>query len=149
MVWGAFYADGKTSLAILEGNQDSDDYIYTLSEHLLPVAYGAFGCDVIFQQDNASIHTSRKTKAFFEEVGLQVMEWPALSPDLNPIENFWGHLAYVVYGHGKQYETIEGLKAAILRAWANIDQNYLRKLVQGMRERCVKVLMSHGNHIRM
>jgi transposase len=36
MVWGAFYANGKTELVILDGKQDSEKYILTLSEHLLP-----------------------------------------------------------------------------------------------------------------
>ena len=116
MVWGAFWADGKTELAFLEGNQDAEDYIHTLSEYRLPVTFGAFGCVVTFHQDNASIHTAKKTKAFFEEVALNIMSWPALSPDLNPIENVWGLLTNVVYGGGRQYDTKNDLKIAILQA---------------------------------
>jgi transposase len=149
MVWGAFYLDGTTRLAFLQGNQKAEDYVYTLSEYLLPVAFGKFGCDAIFQQDNASIHTAGITKAFFEDVALDVMTWPALSPDLNPIENVWGVLSNVVYGFGKQYDTTEELKRAVLDAWTNLDPRYLRDLVTGMRGRCIKVLKANGQHINM
>ena len=51
MVWGAFSAKGKTELAILDGNQDSGDYVYTLSEYLLPFIDLQHGRDCVFQQD--------------------------------------------------------------------------------------------------
>ena len=41
----------------------------------------------IFQQDGAPCHTSVDTRSFLQEHDIPLMEWPSMSPDLNPIEN--------------------------------------------------------------
>ena len=43
-------------------------------------------------QDNAPPHSARATMAFLENQHVNVMAWPAVSPDLNPIENVWAHI---------------------------------------------------------
>ena len=86
MIWAGFSEKGKTGLAFVEGNQKSYNYIYTLSEYLLPFAYKMYGCDFIFQQDNAAIHTSGETKMWLNENNLSILDWPAKSLDINPIE---------------------------------------------------------------
>ncbi|KAG3195656.1 hypothetical protein PC128_g8319 [Phytophthora cactorum] len=123
MVWGAFSDKGKSKLAILRGRQNSD---------------------YVFQQDNASIHASRETKQFLQEMQVNIMVWPARSPDYNPIENVWSAMASRVYAHGRQYDSVDQLEAAIFAAWDSIEQEYLLKLLKSMPRRCLAVIKGKG-----
>ncbi|POM72783.1 Putative retroelement [Phytophthora palmivora] len=140
MVWGAFSAEGKSKLVFLKGRQNSGDYIYTISEYMLPFAHSNHGTDFVFQQDNASIHASRETTHFLKEMEVETMVWPARSPDCNPIENVWSGMAARVYVHGRQYSATDQLEIAIQAAWDSIEQAYLQKLVESMPRRCLAVI---------
>jgi hypothetical protein len=90
MVWAAIWRGGRSNLVIMERDEtskkngySSKSYIQCLEKELIPI----YEPSLIFQQDNAKIHTSLETQEWFENHGIEVMEWPTHSPDLNPIEH--------------------------------------------------------------
>ncbi|KAG6946824.1 hypothetical protein JG687_00016495 [Phytophthora cactorum] len=145
MVWGSFSSAGKSKLAVLEGRQASEHYIYTVSEYMLPFVHLHHGVDDIYQQDNASIHRSKLTMEFFEEERIKLLDWSARSPDLNPIENVWAMMTRIVYHNGKQYDSVTEMRAAIIAASEVLDARYLGKLVDLMPKRCIEVIPKQGD----
>ena len=43
--------------------------------------------DMTLQHDNATSHTARSVRDFLQDRNVNVLPWPAKSPDLNPIEH--------------------------------------------------------------
>ena len=74
---------------------------------------------------------------------MDVLKWPALSPDLNPIGNVWGALSRVVYSSGKQFNSVADLKKTIEDKWACLSTSMVRKYNEIMRDRCLAVIQSH------
>uniref|UniRef100_A0AAV1TT56 Tc1-like transposase DDE domain-containing protein n=1 Tax=Peronospora matthiolae TaxID=2874970 RepID=A0AAV1TT56_9STRA len=145
MIWAAFSACGKSPLVVLTGRQNSDDYVYTVSEYLRPFAHLTYGEDFIFQQDNASIHVSDRSREFFSKEGIQVLDWPSKSSGLNPIENLWSIVSRQVYANGTQFECVSELKAALIAAWNAISNATLVSLVRSMPRRCIEVIEKKGS----
>ena len=87
MSLGCNFSNGKSQLAILEGNQTAESYIRTLNDFLLPLIPEGRRGTILYQQDNATVHKAHLTKMWLLYQNIKTIDWPAHSPDLNPIEN--------------------------------------------------------------
>ena len=144
MVWGAFCYTGQVGLAFISSRMNSVGYQDMLREHLLPMAPVIAGREWIFLQDNASIHRSHSTKNWFHDNNVISLDFPARSPDLNPIENLWAYLVRQIYANGQQYKTVANLRDSIVTVWNQTAQNYFQRLVDSMPERMYSVVYNHG-----
>ena len=124
--------------------QNSLKYVET---HDLFLLCDKFGDDaVIFQHDNALLHTSILTKTFLHERNLKVLKWPAHSPDLNPIENVWGLLAGEVYSNGKQYFSAQELKDDLNKTWKKLDEKSLKPFLVLLKNRVQELIIKKGDN---
>lgn len=145
MLWSCFSYHGKGPIVYLNGRVDAKAYQKVLESELLPWAANTHGETWQFQQDNAPIHTARLIRRFFADNGMDVLDWPARSPDLNPIENLWALLARRVYANSRHFSDVAELKDAIQEAWEEIEDSVLRNLSESMPRRLKAAIRVHGD----
>ena len=134
MVWGCITAQGMGNLHICEGTINAERYIQVLEQHMLPSKQRIFhGCPCLFQQDNAKPHSARVTTAWLRSKRVRVLDWPACSPDLSPIENVWRIMKRKI--RQRRPRTVEQLKLYIKQEWERIPPEKLQKLVSSVPKR--------------
>lgn len=146
MVWGCFSYNGVGPLIFISKNMNAEAYEKLLEDTILEAGPALAGDNWLFQQDNAAIHTAKRVKHWFERQNIKTVDWPAKSPDLNPIENLWGYLARKVYAHGRQFTCQKDLKEFIEDEWYKIPPEICQKLILSMPNRIFETIQKNGGY---
>jgi transposase len=147
MCWSAFGWNGQCPIVFINGRVNSIAYTNILQCHLLPNINHCANQPIVFQLDNAPIHTSHHTKNWLTAHMNWHHNWPPYSPDLNVMENMWAILARHVYANGRQYHSVEELKQVIVECWNGITEETRRNLIRSMKKRMVEVVAGDGKAI--
>ncbi|GFT08639.1 transposable element Tc1 transposase [Trichonephila clavipes] len=112
---------------------NSKMYVDILDSAALPTLWQYLGeGPFLFQQDNCSIHTSRLAQMWFDEMGVQKLDWPSQSPDLNAIENLWDKLERRLRSQPNRQFLLQALTSAVIDAWKGIPMVTYQKLVESL-----------------
>ena len=123
-----------------------EQYEKILKENLKHSSVRAgLGRRFVFQHDNDPKHTSHLVKNYPLKAKIIALDWPAQSPDLNPIENLWGELKSRV--HARKPSNLQQLEQFVKKEWAKIPEDRCLQLVANYPKRLMAVIQQKGHTI--
>ncbi len=141
MIWGAMSSAGVGPLCFLKTNVPAPVYQEILEHVMLPSADQLFkDADFIFQQDLAPAHTAKSTKSWLNDHGVGVLDWPANSSDLNPIDSLLSRGKWET----RDQNNADELKATVKETWASIPPQQCHKLITSMPRQIEAVIKAKG-----
>ena len=90
MVYGGFSWYGVGPMHLIMDTMTILSYNYILETVKLPYTSENMSLIWSLQQDNEPKHNSKVVKNWLTDNKIRMMEWSSQSPNLNPIEKFWG-----------------------------------------------------------
>jgi len=157
MTWACFAGDKLGPIVFISGSVNQDVYMEMLWMEF-DLYLKALATDTqttyTFQQDNTHPHTAQRTveylKTLAKKHGLTIMDWPANSPDLSPIENLWAHLKHELRMRYPDTATLKGspetikavLQERLHKIWWEIGEEVLNRLIEGMPKRVEEVIVT-------
>ena len=152
MVYAAVSWHGKTDLFFSDGRINQHTYRTMLSGNIFPqVMQRMAGARWIWQQDGATAHTATSVQEWLANEcpdWIKKSEWPAKSPDLNPLDyGIWGILTEKVAGCRQELQIFEDLKQLFTREWCHISLQQVRKISGSWGKRLLAVQAADCGHI--
>lgn len=150
MVWGGITYGKKTELAFFEqGVKKTAEYYRDLVYEGPLSQFMATTPDFLLMEDGAPIHRSNAPKFWLRDKGVvKIQDWPAQSPDLNPIENLWYRMKVAVPKKLHSDMGQETFSEVIRGAWASLEPNHFNKLIDSMPDRINAVIKAKGRSTR-
>ncbi|EYC34439.1 hypothetical protein Y032_0001g415 [Ancylostoma ceylanicum] len=153
MVASFITSDGNSPLIFVDSGVKINRQNYlddVLKKHLIPWLHSHFGDrPYTFQQDGAPAHTAKMVQEWCRanlSDFIAAEEWPPCSPDLNPLDySIWSILE--AKACATSHSSVGSLKAALLKAWEDIDLEYLRRTVDAFPHRLRECIRREGDHI--
>ena len=124
---------------------NSNMYSEILQQSMIP-SLKKLGSRAVFQHENDPIHTPKTTTALLKRLRVKVMDWPSMSPNLNPIEHLWGILKRKV--EVCKVSNICQLSDVVMEEWKSIPVVTCEALVNSTPRRVKAVLDNDGGHTK-
>ena len=102
----------------------------------------------ILMQDNAPGHASAAAREDLRKWGIEVIEWPPYSPNLNPVERVWFIIKHQLQEEFPERMTLAALKEAVHKTWDDLELPSLNDLFDTMPAHMQAVIDANGMYTR-
>ncbi len=137
-IWDMFLSHRRSPLVRISGTLNEFKYIEILRQYVLPHKHRHHAANLrfIYQHDGCGQHHAKRVAEYLNANDVNVLPWPAQSPDLNLIENVWGIMKRRLHTLPKYPNTADELYAQLCEIWSGLPDDYFTKLSHSMIQRC-------------
>jgi transposase len=149
MMWGCMTWEGVGYACKIDGLMDGDLYVKILDKTFKKVSGFLIKPRMTLSSSKIMTqHTCKKAKKWFEDHQYPVMEWPAQSPDINPIEHLWHHLKRRLAEYEVPPKGILELWDRVEEEWNKIEPEVCQNLIESMPRRVEAVIKAKGGYTK-
>lgn len=143
-----FSAKGPGFMCMYDGKCDAKRLSQIYREYVVETFKRDFGSGIIERwllHDNDGRHGAPPMLKVLHDAGITVMDFPAYSPDLNPLENIWPDVKKRLLN--EYTHTQPQLEAALAKVWAETSVELCEKLATSMPQRIKQCIDRNGAYI--
>ena len=146
MVLAGISRDGRTyPQIVIKGMMTGLCYRVDILEVLRQTVRWCNRTQFILMDDNARPHPPLVVEEYLQQETIVRMDWPACSPDLNPIEHVWKMLQESIFRRPVQPTTLVELENVLIEEGNNLEMAAIQRLIGSMRRGCHAVIASRGS----
>lgn len=139
-------AKGRILLIRIPQNMTSQIYVEQVITPFIYPIRNELGENFIFMDDNARPHRARRVLDTLEVGHITRLNWPANSPDMNPIEHMWDYITRAIHNRINPPQNENELVVAAVEEWDNISQDTINRLIISMPSRVNMLFQRRGGH---
>jgi len=150
-VWGCITYHGVGDMEWVEGNMEKEHYVDVLRSYVEPSRdwYNMDPTTFTFQHDNSSVHTAHVIKDYLAKAKIKVLEWPANSPDISPIERVWGYIDWRLNHYEERSKDLDELFGRVEDIWNDLPPDFLHDLYDELPDKMRCLIKTGGLHARV
>ncbi len=128
-------AAGTGELQFIEGTMNANMYCDIFKQSMVPS---------LRRLGTGQYSNMITTTVLLKKLRVKMMDWPSMSPDLNPIEHLWGILKQKV--EECKVSNIHQLLDVVMEEWKRTPQATCEARANSMPKRVKAVLENNGGH---
>ncbi|GFU65295.1 transposable element Tcb2 transposase [Trichonephila clavipes] len=140
LFWGLIILGSRTDLHVQSVTMTGRIYRDVILEQQARLLQGAVCAEFLFIDDNSRPHRANIVDECLYSEDITRMDWPAYSPDMNPIEHVWDILGRRIAAREPPSTCLPEIRTALLDEWCNISQDQKDNLILRMPRHCKKLL---------